>query len=53
MQYHYNAKTNIQQRRIIKKTSFQSSTRDLADKFQVSHQTIAKWRKSEHSTLRR
>ena len=48
MQYHYNAKTNIQQRRIIKETAFQFSTRDLADKFQVSHQTIAKWRKSEH-----
>jgi len=30
MQYHYNAKTNIQQRKIIKETASQFSTRDLA-----------------------
>jgi len=48
MQYHYNAKTNIQQRKIIKETDSQFSTRDLDNKFQVSHQMIAKWRKSEH-----
>lgn len=48
MQYHYNAKTNIQQRKIIKETIGKISSRDLAEKFQVSHQTISKWRKVEH-----
>ena len=48
MQYHHNAKTNIQQRRIIKETTYKLSSRDLADRFQVSHVTVAKWRKVEH-----
>lgn len=48
MQYHHNAKTNVQQRKIIKETVHQFSSRDLAHRFQVSHVTIAKWRKVEH-----
>ena len=48
MQYHYNAKTNIQQRKIIKETAQQLSCRDLASRFQVSPETIAKWRRVEH-----
>ena len=48
MQYYYNAKTNIQQRKIIKETAHKLSSRDLAERFQVSHVTIAKWRKVEH-----
>ncbi|MCD6220079.1 hypothetical protein J7K43_06825 [Candidatus Calescamantes bacterium] len=41
-------KINIQQRRIIKETAHKLSSRDLADRFQVSHVAIAKWRKIEH-----
>ena len=48
MQYHHNAKTNIQQRKVIKETVHKISSRDLADRFQVSHVTITKWRKVEH-----
>ncbi len=48
MQYHYNAKTNIQQRQMIKDAENKLSSRDLGRKFQVSHVTIAKWRKVEH-----
>lgn len=46
MQYHLNAKTNIEQRQIIKESS--ESTRNLANRFLVSHVTVAKWRKVEH-----
>lgn len=46
MQYHRNAKTNIEQRQIIKESK--ESTRELGNRFLVSHVTIAKWRKAEH-----
>jgi hypothetical protein len=46
MQYHLNAKTNVEQRRIIKESS--ESTRSLANRFLVSHVRVAKWRKVEH-----
>lgn len=46
MHYHRNAKTNIEQRQIIKESS--ESTRDLANRFIVSHVAVAKWRKTEH-----
>jgi len=46
MQYHCKAKTNIEQRQIIKESS--ESTRDLANRFLVSYVTVAKWRKAEH-----
>jgi len=46
MQYHRKAKTNIEQRQIIKESS--ESTRDLGNRFLVSHLTVAKWRKAEH-----
>ena len=46
MQYHFNAKTNIAQRLIIKQSK--ESTRNLAKVFMVSHTTVAKWRKAEH-----
>lgn len=48
MQYHHNAKTNIQQRKIIKETVGRFSCRDLAERFQTSPETIAKWRRVEH-----
>lgn len=40
MHYHRNAKTNIEQRQIIKESS--ESTRDLANRFIVSHVAVAK-----------
>jgi len=46
IQYHLNSKTNIEQRRIIKESL--ESTRSLANRFLVSHVTVAKWRKAEH-----
>ena len=46
MQYHPNAKTNIEQREIIKESS--ESTRSLGNRFLVSHVTVAKWREVEH-----
>jgi hypothetical protein len=46
MQYHRNAKINIEQGQIIKEGS--ESTRSLANRFLVSHVTVAKWRKAEH-----
>ena len=46
MQYHRNAKTNIEQRQIIQESS--ESTRSLGNRFLVSHVTVAKWRKAEH-----
>lgn len=48
MHYHHNAKTNLQQRKIIKRTCHHFSTRKLGERFQVSHVTVAKWRKVEH-----
>jgi len=45
MHYHRNAKTNINQRLSIKSSS--ESSRELAKKYEVSHVTIAKWKKAD------
>lgn len=47
MNYHNNAKTNIKQREFIKKSDL--STRQLANILCVSHVTVAKWKKVEHT----
>ena len=41
MQYHHNAKTNIEQRRAIKEARSKSN-RELAKQYCVSHTTIGK-----------
>jgi len=46
MQYHRNAKTNIEQRKAIKASN--SATRALAKQFFISHVTAAKWKKVPH-----
>lgn len=46
MQYHRNAKTNINQRKIIKESG--QSARKLAESFFISHVTAAKWKKVDH-----
>ena len=47
MRYHRNAKTNIKQREVIRKS--QKSARALAETYQVSHVTCAKWKKRPRS----
>lgn len=48
MHYHRNAKTNVNQRQAIKDS--QEVTRQLAEKYGISHVTAAKWKKSGHLT---
>ena len=47
MRYHSNAKTNIKQREFIKQSNL--STRQLAKILHVSHVTVAKWKKVDHT----
>jgi transposase-like protein len=46
MQYHRNAKTNIEQRKAIKESTL--SSRKLSGRYFASHVTIAKWKKVDH-----
>jgi transposase-like protein len=46
MQYHRNAKTNIEQRKAIKESAL--SSRKLSGRYFASHVTIAKWKKVGH-----
>jgi transposase-like protein len=47
MHYHRNAVTNINQRKSIQESS--ETTRDLAEKYGISHVTTAKWKKADHT----
>lgn len=47
MHYHRNAKTNIGQRKALKEST--ETTRALAERYLISHVTVAKWKKVEHT----
>lgn len=47
MQYHRNAKTNVNQREAIQASG--KSSRQLAETYQVSNVTTAKWKKAHHT----
>lgn len=47
MRYHRNAKTNVNQRVRMKESNL--SSRDLAEKYEISHVTAAKWKNREDS----
>jgi transposase-like protein len=51
MHYHRNAKTNVNQRAIIKKSL--ESARKLSRKYEVSHVTCNKWKKAEFAEDKR
>ena len=47
MHYHRNAKTNIEQRKVIRTSK--EAARTLAEQYLVSHVTAAKWKKVKHT----